>query len=75
LRDVCLNINIGRAVPILVGLISIVPFRLLSTVCSVCPQCVNTKGNWLWGGFENLLLGVAGAAIAFGVGEIYHATV
>ena len=34
-------------------------------------QCINTKGNWLWGGTENLLLGVAGAAVAFGVGEIY----
>jgi VIT1/CCC1 family predicted Fe2+/Mn2+ transporter len=36
-------------------------------------KCVNTKGNWLWGGTENLLLGVAGAAVAYGVGAIYYA--
>jgi hypothetical protein len=34
---------------------------------------VSTKGNWLWAGSENLLLGVLGAAASFGVGAIYEA--
>lgn len=36
-------------------------------------KCIVTKANWIWGGLENLLLGAAGAGVAFLVGVIYDA--
>eukprot|EP00455_Lapot_gusevi_P054233 TRINITY_DN864_c0_g1_i3.p2 TRINITY_DN864_c0_g1~~TRINITY_DN864_c0_g1_i3.p2 ORF type:complete len:305 (+),score=128.06 TRINITY_DN864_c0_g1_i3:98-916(+) len=34
-------------------------------------KCIATRGNWLWSGTENLLIGGIGAAISYAVGLIY----